>query len=280
MNARAATLVQGGFGFIEGPLWLADKGVLLFSDMDFNTYPQPNGPNARIRRYTPSSGFDVFAEGSNSNGLALDHNGDILAATHDVQSLSRFDPDTAVRTPLALTAPTPPGAHFNSPNDLVVSSDGNVYFTDPDWQLGPRDSETDSTSVYRVAPDGSVSVVDDTLDKPNGITLSPDERTLYVGSAGNEIYSYRVKDDGSVDMRASFVTTGAADGLTIDCAGNLYVTAGTVQVFAPDKQKLGDITLAGTPSNVAFGGSDQKTLFITAGSELYSIELEVPGRAY
>jgi gluconolactonase len=273
------------FGFIEGPVWIAEQGVLLFSDMDFDSDDNAKGPPSQIWRLKPPASFDSFAASSRSNGLALFTDGSLLAATHDNQGLSRFDLTTAVRTPLAVLSD---GKHLNSPNDLAVRSDGTVYLTDPDWQLGPRTSETKRTGVYRIAPPlrnsgtNQAILVDGTLNKPNGIALSPDEKTLYVGSSGNEIWKYPVQEDGSLGARSKFADTGASDGLAVDCAGNLYVTAGGVQVFAPGGSKLGEISLPGgaSPSNAAFGGADRKTLYITAGSRLYSIRLNVPGFPY
>lgn len=283
MNAREAKPVGSDtFGFIEGPVWIAEQGVLLFSDMNFGG-GDAMGPPAKIRRLKPPATFDEFSASSNGNGLALSREGSLLAATHDNQALSVFDLTTAVRTKISVLTG---GKHFNSPNDLTVRSDGTVYLTDPDWQLGARNSETKITGVYRVPPPLSISgsnsavLVDGTLDKPNGIALSPDERTLYVGSSGSEIWKYPVKEDGALGMRSKFADTGGSDGFAVDCAGNLYVTSDTVEVFAPSGTKLGDITLADTPSNAAFGGADRKTLYITAGSRLYSIRLNVPGFPY
>lgn len=276
-NARVAVLVQGGFGFIEGPLWLSQLGVLLFSDMDFATGNTATGPQSQIRRLALPSSFDVFVQSSFSNGLALDRDSSILAATHDVQSLSRIDPVTGTRTPLLLAYQ---GEHFNSPNDLVVRYDGNIYFTDPDWQIGTRNSETGITGVYRVDRLGVTHLVDGTLDKPNGIALSPDGNTLYVGSAGNEVFAFPIDDDGIPGARRLFATTGASDGFSVDCAGNLYVTSGTVEVFAPNGDRHGEITLGENPSNVAFGGANRRTLYITAGHGLYAIDLNVAGFPY
>lgn len=269
------------FEFIEGPVWVAELGVLLFSDINMSG-GNANGPPARIRRLTPPMTFDVFAEMSNSNGLAL-YGGAVLAATHDTQSLSLFDLPSGARTNLNVRAE---GRRLNSPNDLAARSDGTVYFTDPDWQLGARTSETGRTGVYRLRPPlgGSetleAALIEGGLDKPNGIALSPDERTLYVGSAASEIWKYTVAEDGSVSGRTKFADTGPSDGLTVDCAGNLYVTSGTVEVFAPSGMKLGDIVTAEGPSNVAFGGPEAKTLYITARTGLYSIALQVPGWPY
>ncbi|MFT3926881.1 MAG: SMP-30/gluconolactonase/LRE family protein [Myxococcales bacterium] len=270
------------FGFIEGPVWIHDRGELLFSDMDFNA-SDAAGPPARIRRLRPPTKFDDFVLASNGNGLALYDDDTLIAATHDNQGLSLFDLTSAVRTKLEVSAA---GKHLNSPNDLTVRSDGTVYFTDPDWQLGPRSSETKITGVYRVSPPLEpgraleAQVVEKTLSKPNGIALSPDERTLYVGSQDSEIRKYPLAADGSLGQRSKFADTGSSDGFAVDCAGNLYVTSGTVEVFSPQGEKLGDVTLDDTPSNAAFGGADRQTLYITAGSRLYSIHLNVPGFPY
>jgi gluconolactonase len=270
------------FGFIEGPVWLAAQGVLLFSDMNFSG-GDAMGPPSRIRRLMPPATFDEFNPASNSNGLALAPDGSLLAATHDNQALSRFSMDGVARTQLTVLVD---GKHFNSPNDLTVRSDGTVYFTDPDWQLGPRSSETKMTGVYRVSSPLSVTgenaakLVEGTLQKPNGVALSPDEQTLYIGSQGNEIWKYPVQSDGALGARSKFADTGSSDGMAVDCAGNLYVASGTLEVFAPSGMKLGEITLDGDPSNAAFGGSDRKTLYITAGAKLYAIALNVPGFPY
>jgi gluconolactonase len=222
--------------------------------------------------------FDVVAEHANSNGLALDPDGELLACSHDLQDLTRVDPDDGTRTPLALRYRS---RRFNSPNDLTVRSDGTIYFTDPDWQLGPRVSETGTTGVYRVDPSGVVWLVDDQLQQPNGIALSPDERTLYVGSAGDDVFAYPVAVDGSVGERDVFASPGASDGMAVDCAGDLYVTSGSaVHVFAPDGNPLGQIAVAGEPSNAAFGGADRRTLYITAGDALYAIQLAIAGLPY
>ena len=224
----------------------------------------------------------MFAETGNSNGLALDVDGSVLACTHDMRTLSRFALETSARTPLALTYM---GKKFNSPNDLTVRSDGTVYFTDPDWQLAGRTNETMMTGVYRITPEDKVELVDGTLQKPNGITLSLDEKALYVGSQNAEIWKYPVNADGSVGQKSVYARPGGSDGLGIDCAGNLYVTGGgSVKVYAPgdnpDRQPIATINVGGSSSNVAFGGADRKTLYITAGNSLYSIALQIPGLPY
>jgi len=279
LSERHAARVRDGFGFIEGPLWIPSEGVLLFSDIDFATNGNPQGPSSRIRRFRPPDQFDVLVESSGSNGLALALDGRVLAATHDLQTLSYFDPANGARESRMLSYA---GKRFNSPNDLTVRSDGNVYFTDPDWQLGSRASETSMRGLYRAAPDGSVQLLDASLDNPNGVALSPDEATLYVGSRGSEVFAFPLAADGGAGPRRVFASTGGggSDGMGIDCAGNLYVTSGKILVFSPAGQKLGEITTDENPSNVAFGGLARKTLYITGGPSLFQIELNVPGRAY
>jgi gluconolactonase len=274
---RGATLVQGGFGFIEGPVWVPTLGVLLFSDLNFDTSDDPNGPDAKIRRFTPPHAFDVLVQHSGSNGLALANDGTIVAATHDVQSLSRFDPQSGARQMLELRYQ---GKHFNSPNDLALRSDGNIYFSDPDWQLGPRTSETGMRGLYRVAPSGEVSLVDDSLTNVNGVALSPDEQVLYAGSQGDDLMRYPLDALGKPGSGEKLATPGSSDGMTVDCAGNVYISAGKVQVYSSTGTKLGEIDVPEEPSNAAFGGAARKTLYITAQSGLYSIELNIPGRAY
>ncbi|HEX4355128.1 MAG TPA: SMP-30/gluconolactonase/LRE family protein, partial [Polyangiales bacterium] len=261
-------------------------GELFFSDIDTSTAQNAHGPNSQIRRFKPPSTFDVLVASSGSNGMALANDGRLIAATHDIQSLSYFDPVSGVRQSSSLSYQ---GKHFNSPNDVAVRSDGNIYFTDPDWQLGPRTSETGMLGVYRVAPNGDVSLVDGSLDEPNGIAISPDERTLYVGQRGDNVMAYPIDADGKTGNGKAFANSGTSDGMTIDCAGNVYVALavtratspiGAVGVFSSSGQKLGEITLDQQSTNVAFGGPEQKTLFITAGPSLYSIALNIPGRAY
>lgn len=285
MDKRTATRVAPGqsFKFIEGPVWIAERGALLFSDLDFGG-GDTLGPPSKIWRLTPPGTIDTFVASSNSNGLALMPDGTLLAATHDTRSLSLFDLASGKRTDLTVRFG---GKRFSSPNDVTVRSDGTIYFTDPDWQLGPkRTKEIPQTSAYRLKPPvrGGQTLeavpFEQTLDKPNGIALSPDERTLYLGSAGQEIWKFDVQPDGSLQNKREFAKTGASDGLTVDCAGNLYVASGTVEVFAPNGQRLGEIRTNEEPSNVAFGGPDRKTLYITARTGLYAISLNVPGYPY
>jgi gluconolactonase len=284
-TTTAARLV-GGQTFLEGPVWVAGHGYLLMSDMAAATGPQRVQPST-IRRYTPgSAAVETAIADAGSNGLALSPDGEsIIAATHDQRSVSRYHLADSSREVVATDFQ---GAAFNSPNDVTIRSDGVVYFTDPDFQRGGRaDAMNGRTSVFRVSG-GAVSLVDDSLREPNGIALSPDGGTLYVGAYGeNRIYRYPVQADGSTGARTQFASVAGPDGVTIDCAGNVYWashTDGLIHVFSPSGAALGTIASGAQTTNLAFGGDDRQTLFITSGptgdSGLYSVRLGVPGYPY
>jgi gluconolactonase len=276
---KNAKKIQGGFHFTEGPVWIEQLGALLFSDFNFSTPNPPplNGPRGVIMKFTPPGSFEVFIDGSSSNGLGIDLQGNLLACTHDTRGISVFDLKTKARKPLVEGYM---GKKFNSPNDLVMRSDGNLYFSDPDWQLSGGAPSELPMAVYRVSPKGEVSVIDK-MNKPNGVTLSPDESTLYVGAIDSKIRKYTLSADGVPGPASDFANTGGADSMAMDCAGNLYVAGGGgVDVFAPSGTKLGTITGSNGTTNMAFGGPARKTLYITGGDSLYAIDLNVPGYPY
>jgi gluconolactonase len=265
----------GGSGTYEGPVWLTAPAVLLLSDI---TFTNPINPS-QLLKLTPPSTVATFLADAGTNGIALDAGGAIFACSHKVQGIVKLDLAAATLTTVVDNVG---GKKFNSPNDLVIRSDGTIFFTDPDYQLGSRTSETGKKGVYRVSPAGAVSVVDDTFNEPNGIALSPDETVLYVADyAGNAVRTFAVAADGSTSGRKDFVTVSSPDGFGMDCLGNLYVASGgsggTLQVYAPSGSKLGSVTVAASLSNVAFGGPDGKTLYLTAGKALYSLDMNLPG---
>jgi gluconolactonase len=284
--AVTSQLIRGGFNFLEGPTWDRRTGTLLLSHMQNPTGPQRVQPSA-VLRYTPPAGFETFIADSGSNGLAITADGTrVLAATHDNRTVSSYDLTDRSRTTVAADHL---GRAFNSPNDLTTGGDGTTYFTDPDYQRGNRaDEQGGRTSVFRVH-DGVVSLVDDTLRQPNGIVLSPDGRTLYVGATGaNAIMRYTVFPDGTTGNRTTFAAIRTPDGATVDCAGNLYWASneeGLVHVFSPSGAQLGTISAGRTTTNAAFGGPDGQTLYITSGISgggfgLYQTHLGVPGNPY
>jgi len=266
-----------GFQFLEGPLWVnQDGGYLLFSDV----------PGNKIYKWVPGSKSTVFAEVAGPNGLTLDRQGRLVACEHGGRRIFRMslaggEPETVVDNF--------DGKKLSSPNDLVYHSDGSLYFTDPPYGLEGMDEspdkEIETNSVFRLSPDGTMMLVVPDLERPNGIALSPDEKTLYVADAGNKLWmAYDVQGDGSAaNARVFFdassnAAQGGADGMKLDTAGNLYATGpGGVHIFTPEGKHLGTIQAAEVPANVAWGGPDGQTLYMTARTGLYSIHLNAKG---
>ena len=269
-----ATLGDALNRLYEGPVWR--DGALYLSDFVHNgRFP------SRIRRFTPPDRWETVVEDSGSNGLALDTEGRLIAATHDRKQVARVDLADGTRTPLVSTFD---GAPFNSPNDLVMAADGTLYFTDPDYQRKAAPGGQPLTRVYR-HHEGVTTVVDDSLRNPNGIALSPDGSTLYVAGGtgdGDVLRAYPLRDGVPGPGRDLARITGG-DGLTLDCLGNIYVTEHgqqRVRVFSPAGDVLATIRVDANITNAAFGGEDRRTLFLTGAASLWSIELPVAGLPY
>jgi gluconolactonase len=183
-------------------------------------------------------------------------------------------------TPLASTYN---GKRFNSPNDIIVKSDGSIFFTDPDFNIPfGQARELSFKGIYRITPNGALVLLDSTFDKPNGICFSPDEKKLYVNeSARCLIYCWDVIGDSLLSNRRLFYTipaNGYADGMKVDPAGNLYCAGPTgVWIISPSGQSLGKVAMPENPSNCAWGNNDRKSLYITAGSSLYRIHTTTTG---
>ncbi len=263
--------ITEGYLFTEGPVWHSD-GFLLFSDIGGNT----------IYRWDERGGAAPFIKPSgNSNGLIFDHDGHLLAAEHGNRRVSRRvlgeeDATTVVDTH--------DGAKLNSPNDLVLRSDGTLYFTDPPYGIAPDQQEQAFNGVYRIDLEGQIHVVATDFDRPNGIVLSPDETTLYVSDTTHEhVRSFTVAPDGQTSGGEIFVDLqsdlqGNPDGMAVDEFGNLYVTGGGgIRVVTPAGAILGTITVPLTTTNVTFGDPDYRAIFITAPSTVYRVRLKVKG---
>lgn len=277
--------VDGGFPpllIIEGPVWTDD--AIYFSQISTDSQPNPS----RVYRIAAGGAPELWLDASGSNGLALSGDGGLLAARHSDGSITRIDLATKAET---IIVNNYDGATFNSPNDIAVRSDGNLYFTDPSWQRPPERTAV-PTRVYRVDPGGALSVVDEALMNPNGSTLSIDENWLYV-SGQMPLTRYAVMADGSTGagepLGSTAETLREGDGMSMDCAGNLYVTAGqTVSVVntnSPTFDIIGTFTFPDVQSvtNVAFGGSNGTTLYVTSlGTEpqLYTLDIGIVGRPY
>jgi gluconolactonase len=269
--------IAGGFEFTEGPIWHPD-GYLLFSDI----------PAARIYQWTPAGQVTVFREGSgNSNGLTLDREGRLIACEHGNRRVSRTLADGTITT----VADRYGSGRLNRPNDVVVKSDGSIYFSDPPYGAKPADppyrpEERDQpcNGVYRVRPDGVIDLLADDFERPNGLAFSPDESILYIDdSAKRHVRAFDVLPDGRIansrivaDM--DHPQPGSPDGMKIDMQGNLYVTGATgVWVFTPEGEHLGVIVTPERPANLAWGDANRQTLYITARTSLYRIYTHVPG---
>lgn len=260
--------------FTEGPA--ADgKGNLYFSDIPAN----------RIYKVDASNKIEVFLEPSgHTNGLFFDGQGQLHACAMDGQIIRV---DTAKKD-VTVLAKEFDGKRFNAPNDLVIDAAGGIYFTDPRFRAPEPLPQPES--VYYLSPEGKVTRLDEYKTACNGVILSPDEKTLYVvPSMQAEMVAYDVTAPGKVGNKRMFCTlkqpegkTGTGgDGLTIDTQGNLYITANLgIQVFSPEGKLLGIISCPEQPANCAFGGADNKTLFITARTSLYSVPMEAAGHVF
>lgn len=262
------------FAFTEGPAADAD-GNLYFTDI----------PKNRIHRRDAKGTLSVFAEPSgHCNGLmVVGHR--LLACEMDGR-LKEFDLATGKQMPLASEYN---GSRFNAPNDLVIDRTNGIYFTDPRYRA-PDPWPQVKEAVYYRAADGKVTRLIEDRTAPNGVILSPDEKTLYViPSMEKQMWSYPVKAPGKIGKGKVFCkvtqpegkdNTGG-DGLTIDTNGNLYITTALgLQVFDPSGKQLGIIKIPEHPANVTFGGKDRRTLFVTARKSLYSVETAATGHVF
>ncbi len=266
-----AELIADGFQFTEGPYWRPEEGDLIFSDIPAN----------RVYRWTPDGDTTVFLEPSgHSNGITADTQGRILLAQHDGQ-VARLTENGDV-DPLATEYD---GQRLNSPNDLDVHSDGSIYFTDPPYGVSEEDRELDFSGVYRLHPDGTLDLLTREFERPNGICFSPDESRLYVNdSQENLIRVYDVAEDGSIANGRLFAAPedpdaeGSTDGMKVDTEGNLYTTGpGGVWIYSPDGALIDRLSVPEAPTNLAFGGPDMRTLYITARPNVYRVPVDIAG---
>lgn len=271
----AANTAQPDAGLYEGPVWLAD--ALYFSDFRFSA-----GFPSRILRLGADGKLSVAIADSGSNGLATDGKGHLLAATHKYKAVVRYTLD-GQRSALAGSYA---GQPFNSPNDLAMAADGTVYFSDPDFQRSAAPGGQPRTRVYRIGSDGKVTVVDDTLVNPNGVSLSPQGDVLYVNGMvdGHGVLRAYAVVDGVPQAGKDLVSSlGIPDGMAVDCHGNIYVTEHTdrrLRVFTPAGRQIATIHVDANVTNAAFGGADGKTLYITGAGALWQLRLDVTGSPY
>lgn len=294
--------VASGFKWLEGPVWI--KGSLYFAEI----------PSDSIRKWTPGAGVSIFLQPSGylgplpyggpesgSNGMTLDARGRLTAAGHAQRDIFRLESLNAKATRTIL-ADTYQGKRLNSPNDLAYKSDGSLYFSDPPYGLRTqKDTDPEKqlkiNGVYRIAhaldhkpgapPDhAALQLLVSDLPRPNGIAFSPDEKYLYVSNSEPKRFwmRYTVKPDGSLADGKVFYDVsddkrrGAPDGMKLDANGNIYSAGpGGIWIISPAGKPLGVILVPENTSNVAWGGADRKTLYITATGNIYRIRLNVAG---
>lgn len=276
-------LLSSEFAFAEGVCWNGPGDYLVVSDF----------PNDRILKWTEREGVTLFRQPSErANGNTVDQEGRVISCLMRARTVVRLEHDGTIST----IADSYNGGKLTSPNDVIVKSDGTIWFTDPDYGficpgLGHSDKpEQDRNRVYRVVPEtGQISAVCEDFDKPNGLAFSPDESVLYVGDTGfthgafrpHSLTAFDVTGDGAelTNPRVfTEITPWVPDGFRTDIDGNLYVTAGDgVQIFNPQGELLGKIHTPETAGNLSFGMSDRQTLFIGATSSLWSIRLNTAG---
>jgi gluconolactonase len=258
-----------GFQFTEGPLWMPD-GYLVFSDIPANTIYALRGEEPEVWR-RPSG---------NSNGLTVDNQGRLVACEHGNRRVSVTEEDGSV-VPLATHYE---GRRLNSPNDVVVASDGSAYFTDPPYGVQEEQRQLDFQGVYRIGPDDELTLLVDDFVRPNGLAFSPDESVLYVADTDRDwVRAFDVAADGALGNGRVFYKVEEParlrpDGMKVDSEGNLYIAGWDgVVIVAPDGSHVQTVELPERPANLAFGGPDGRTLFVTARRSVYSFRVRHPG---
>ncbi len=280
-NAQVETLFTGT-RWGEGPVWFGDVGCLLWSDI----------PNNRMLRWVEGVGVSIFRQPSNfSNGNTRDLQGRLVTCEHGARRVSRTEYDGRI----TVIADSYKGKRLNSPNDVVVKSDGTIWFTDPpygiltDYEGGRAESELGANNVFRFDPrTGDLAVVADDFVKPNGLAFSPDETILYVSDTAqshdpkgvHHIRALAVKDGSRLATGKVFVevSPGMSDGFRLDEHGNVWTSAGDgVHCYSPSGELLGKVRIPEVVANVTFGGPRKNRLFVAGATSLYSIYLACRG---
>ena len=274
--------VASGFVFTEGPLWHPD-GFWYFVDIRQN----------KLFRLAPGQKPEIVRETAGGNGTTFDLQGHLILCEGDARRVVRIRQNKAESL-----AERFQGGRFNRPNDIVCRTDGSLYFTDPDKRVpyakreipGPKgiDNLWDGACVYRIAPDGTISVVAH-CEYPNGLAFSPDEGTLYVANTRSTKYIHALEVDagGNMTRRRIFADMsegdlpGIPDGLKVDSEGRVYCTGpGGIWVFTPDGERIGIISFPEQAVNFAFGGPELRTLLCCAHTSLYTLQMKVPGQPH
>jgi len=270
--------IATGYDWVEGPVWMGDANCLLFSDI----------PGNRMMRWVPGVGISVFRAPSNfTNGHTRDRQGRLVSCEHGMRRVTRTEWDGTI----TVIADSYQGKRLNSPNDVVVTSDGAIWFTDPHYGImtnyeGHKAPMELPCNVYRVDPSGTMTAVVTDFACPNGLAFSPDEKRLYIADTGRMFHSdpqhIRVFDVDGARLTGGAVfhviNPGCADGIRCDTEGNVWSSAGDgVHCINPSGTRLGKILIPEIVSNLCFGGRSKHQLFITATTSVYTISLNRNG---
>jgi len=271
------TLVSDNLLFLEGPTWSSQDNAFYFSEMNFAS-SQALGPDSTIYKLVLPNTLTTYLKHSGTNGLYA-KSGNLYNLNHSTQSLSKINIKSKTNTVIVNKFD---GLSFSSPNDMTMHRNGDIFFTDPNWQIGERTQQMPYTGVYKLSNTGTLSLIDATLEKPNGVALSPDQRTLYVGDFSNRVSKYTIDENGDISPREDFIKVTSPDGIKVDSAGNIYVSShkkGVINIYTPHGKKIDRIKLGPNVTNLAFGGKDRKTLLITTAKGLFTLDVKVAGLA-
>ncbi|MEM5478378.1 SMP-30/gluconolactonase/LRE family protein [Pseudoalteromonas fuliginea] len=271
------TLVSDNLLFLEGPTWSSHDSAFYFSEMNFAS-SQALGPDSTIYKLVLPNTLTTYLKHSGTNGLyAKGEN--LYTLNHSTQSLSKINIKSKTNTVIVNKFD---GLSFSSPNDMTMHKNGDIFFTDPNWQLGERTQQMSYTGVYKLSNTGVLSLIDATLEKPNGVALSPDQRTLYIGDFSNRVSKYTIDENGDILPREDFIKVTSPDGIKVDSAGNIYVSShkkGVINIYTPRGSLIDKIELGPNVTNLAFGGKNRKTLLITTAKGLFTLDVKVAGLA-
>ena len=279
-------MLASGFGFTEGPVWHPDS-YLYFSDI----------PNNHLLKWVPGQAPYVAMDGTQGgNGLTFDKQGRLLMCQMAARRVVRFDGEGA----MTVVADRWQGKRLTAPNDVVGRSDGTIFFTDPGGRVPMEEREIKFAGVYTVSPDGKMGLATDECEYPNGLAFSPDESILYVAISRKNldclkreqrgemcphrrIRAFDVAADGSLSNNRVFADMssdlpGVPDGMKVDMDGRVWCTGnGGTQIYDKDGNHVGDLRTGEVPANCAWGGSDNRTLFLTARTSVYTVRVNTPG---
>jgi gluconolactonase len=274
VETAGAERLATGFVFTEGPLW-HPAGFYYFVDIR----------RSQLYRVTPGQPPELLrSETGEGNGTTFDLQGRLVLCEGGNRRVTRWSADGRGE----VLVDRYEGRRLNRPNDVVCRSDGSLWFTDPGLRVPLAEREVPHAGVYRIAPDGATTLMAD-CEYPNGLAFSPDERTLYVANTRwtQYIHAFELDADGRVVRRRIFAdmssdeTDGVPDGMKVDVEGRVFCTGpGGTWVFAPDGSRLGIVRTPEVPANLAFGGPDLRTLFLTARTSIYTLRMRTPGQPH